>query len=256
MEELKSRYESELRRMVQFLQSQENKYTEYFDQIENTALDLAMLKPEDTETLSELKNSALSCIEQMEGVKKRRKVLFNLEKVYGCENMSFAPNGLAGDIQQIKLLATYKKAMERASMPNPSKTSMFREYERLVWEELHPGKRYVPAGEEDEDIEVEDYKESFKCPISMKEFEVPVYNDVCKHTYEEDAINKSIDNQPQIRCPVAGCTSMVSRNMLKPDRGVMRRMYRTKLMQKLKPEQKQFTVVGQEDDDDDAMEED
>lgn len=69
-------------------------------------------------------------------------------------------------------------------------------------------KEYSDYEEEEEDMVVEETRESFKCPLTKQYYESPVTSKTCGHSFSSAAIFEVIDNSEssKIKCPVPACS--------------------------------------------------
>jgi hypothetical protein len=116
--------------------------------------------------------------------------------------------------------------------------------------------------DEDDDIQIQRTKTSTKCPLTLREFEEPVTSSKCKHSFEASAImemiqlsSETVGGQPArrgggstggekaVRCPVASCNHMLTKNDLQKDKTIMYHIARLQRARRL-----------EEDDDEDGDE--
>ena len=80
-------------------------------------------------------------------------------------------------------------------------------------------------GNDDDDIVVDQEIQSLKCPITLTLLENPVRNTKCPHVYSLDAITELLRLGRGIcRCPVAGCQASVTKNDLREDKAMARKV--------------------------------
>jgi hypothetical protein len=116
--------------------------------------------------------------------------------------------------------------------------------------------------DDDDDIQIQRTKTSTKCPLTLREFKEPVTSSKCKHSFEASAImemiqlsSETVGGQPArrgggstggekaVRCPVASCNHMLTKNDLQKDKTIMYHIARLQRARRL-----------EEDDDDDGDE--
>lgn len=87
---------------------------------------------------------------------------------------------------------------------------------------------HVEAGEDSDsdDIQIARQTESYKCPITQREFTDPVRVSQCGHTFERDAILQLVGHNPSMICPANGCSQNFARKDLKPNKFIMMKLAR------------------------------
>jgi hypothetical protein len=116
--------------------------------------------------------------------------------------------------------------------------------------------------DDDDDIQIQRTKTSTKCPLTLREFKDPVTSSKCKHSFEASAImemiqlsSETVGGQPArrgagatggekaVRCPVASCNHMLTKNDLQKDKTIIYHIARLQRARRL-----------EEDDDEDGEE--
>ncbi|KAJ3092037.1 hypothetical protein HK102_011385 [Quaeritorhiza haematococci] len=122
----------------------------------------------------------------------------------------------------------------------------YREFNKQVWEAQHPGQKYAPdAEEDDEDLVVMDQTQSFKCPITQAIMDKPYTSKVCKHSFSSAVINFIKESRSsQIECPVAGCQSYLKLADLAYDRALARKIAKSQASQASEDDDEETAVVG------------
>eukprot|EP00048_Salpingoeca_helianthica_P023705 m.26451 g.26451 ORF g.26451 m.26451 type:complete len:226 (+) comp8939_c0_seq2:31-708(+) len=82
-----------------------------------------------------------------------------------------------------------------------------------------------PDGDEELTVQVE---ESFVCPMTRMLFVEPYTSKLCNHSFSKNAIMAALSRgSSRTRCPVVGCTKMLTRADVVPDPALQRRMERS-----------------------------
>jgi len=108
--------------------------------------------------------------------------------------------------------------------------------------------------DDDDDIQIQRTKTSTKCPLTLQEFRDPVTSSKCKHSFEASAImemiknsNETVNGQPAgrgraakgekaVRCPVASCDHMLTKDDLHKDKTIMYHIARLQRARRLEEE--------------------
>jgi single-stranded DNA-binding protein len=108
--------------------------------------------------------------------------------------------------------------------------------------------------DDDDDIQIQRTKTSTKCPLTLQEFRDPVTSSKCKHSFEASAIMEMIKNSSEtvggqpaargraatgekaVRCPVASCDHMLTKNDLHKDKTIMYHIARLQRARRLEEE--------------------
>jgi hypothetical protein len=107
----------------------------------------------------------------------------------------------------------------------------------------------------DDDIQIQRTKTSTKCPLTLQEFRDPVTSSKCKHSFEASAImemiqhsHETVGGQPAsrsraaaggektVRCPVASCDHMLTKNDLHKDKTIVYQIARLQRARRLEEE--------------------
>lgn len=121
------------------------------------------------------------------------------------------------------LFDAMKKIREQviASTSNSSQVDEgMKEFRRDLWYSNHPNETF--PDDEGEEIAVVSHARSINlnCPITNAPLVEPVRNSKCKHTYSKPAILALIQQRSRngaLSCPVAGCSSIISKDSLERD---------------------------------------
>lgn len=101
-----------------------------------------------------------------------------------------------------------------------------------------PGVTEIGGDESDDDIAIDRERISTRCPITLREFEDPVKSTKCNHSFEKEAIFGMINQsrpptgQPgrghvkSVQCPATGCHQSLTKDDLKTDAVLVRRIRR------------------------------
>ncbi|KAF2207932.1 hypothetical protein CERZMDRAFT_88178 [Cercospora zeae-maydis SCOH1-5] len=99
----------------------------------------------------------------------------------------------------------------------------------------------------DDDIELVQGQISTKCPLTLQEFREPLTSTKCRHTFESFAILELIAQSTMrpkaAQCPVPGCSAILERGDVRPDKLTLRKIQR---IQRNRQEQE----AGHDSDDD------
>ena len=110
------------------------------------------------------------------------------------------------------------------------------DFKRRVWDVKHENQpapaTWFPTAtdadhdDEDDDLIIGQEIQSLKCPITLQLLEKPVRNENCVHVYSHDAIKELIRHGQggRCKCPVAGCSAIVSMKTLREDKAMARRV--------------------------------
>ncbi|CAM9295368.1 unnamed protein product, partial [Sphacelaria rigidula] len=80
-------------------------------------------------------------------------------------------------------------------------------------------------GGDDEDLFVVNNETNLICPLTNAQFKKPVKSTKCNHTFEESAIHQHLKiEKGNAKCPVAGCAHKVTRQDLKVDKDMERKV--------------------------------
>jgi len=108
--------------------------------------------------------------------------------------------------------------------------------------------------DDDDDIQIQRTKTSTKCPLTLQEFKDPVTSSKCKHSFEASAIlemikhskeivgaqpagrGKTTGGEKAVRCPVASCDHMLTKNDLHKDKTIMYHIARLQRARRLEEE--------------------
>lgn len=93
------------------------------------------------------------------------------------------------------------------------------------------------AEDSDDDLQIARETISTKCPLTLQEFRDPFSSRLCRHTFERGAIlgllndpsnrvTRPSDNVRAVRCPVGGCSALLTTNDLHTDAVIMRKIRR------------------------------
>ncbi|KXN72480.1 hypothetical protein CONCODRAFT_16126 [Conidiobolus coronatus NRRL 28638] len=95
------------------------------------------------------------------------------------------------------------------------------EYKTKVWKVHHPNQPLPQLGRRsrnNDDLVVEEIRESLKCPITTNYYEDPVVSSQCKHSFSRKAIEECIrSGRGSFTCPVSGCDKIIRQSYLKPN---------------------------------------
>ncbi|KAK2003508.1 hypothetical protein LX36DRAFT_651106 [Colletotrichum falcatum] len=108
------------------------------------------------------------------------------------------------------------------------------------------------ADDSDEDIVIAGEVRDYRCPLSLQEFENPVSNKVCSHTYEKQWIVDMLQQAPMKRaqCPVAGCSMELGLEDLYDDQVILRKMKRALEEQRRREEEEADGSISDEENED------
>jgi len=103
----------------------------------------------------------------------------------------------------------------------------YRDFRSKIWQVKHSGEPMPEEEEnndEDEELVVSTQKESYKCPITMKDLSSPVYSSKkCKHRYSDAILGYLQGSKP---CPVSGCRTQLTRADVERDKTFERTLER------------------------------
>eukprot|EP01130_Rhizamoeba_saxonica_P017572 TRINITY_DN8551_c0_g1_i2.p1 TRINITY_DN8551_c0_g1~~TRINITY_DN8551_c0_g1_i2.p1 ORF type:complete len:243 (-),score=64.41 TRINITY_DN8551_c0_g1_i2:44-724(-) len=117
----------------------------------------------------------------------------------------------------------YEQRVEQLSEnSNPQQylkgNGLYRDFKQRVWAINHEGEA-LPEEFQDEELVVmtqTDDTDNFTfCPITREVMTDPVRNDPCGHAYSREAIMQHLRKSK--KCPIAACSSLVSKNSLSDD---------------------------------------
>jgi hypothetical protein len=95
-------------------------------------------------------------------------------------------------------------------------------------------------GDSDDDIAIVRGQISTRCPLTLQEFKDPLMSTKCPHMFEKSAIFEMIRNsmtRPKaVVCPVQGCRMMLSKDDLKLDPVLLRKVQRIQKSRELQEE--------------------
>ncbi|GAA5861246.1 hypothetical protein JCM3774_002240 [Rhodotorula dairenensis] len=109
-------------------------------------------------------------------------------------------------------------------------------YRNLIWENLTGGqpvpgvKRFLPREEGDEESDEEEIEfgaqtSNFQCPIELGVLVDPFKSTVCPHAFSGRSIAELIQReQGRTRCPVAGCSQVLTMSNIERDEQLARRV--------------------------------
>ncbi|KAI5845375.1 zinc-finger of the MIZ type in Nse subunit-domain-containing protein [Tricharina praecox] len=80
--------------------------------------------------------------------------------------------------------------------------------------------------EDEDDLQIARQTESYKCPLTQREFTDPVRAPKCGHTFEKDAIIQLLGNHANMTCPANGCSQNFARRDLEPNKFIMMKLAR------------------------------
>lgn len=103
-----------------------------------------------------------------------------------------------------------------------------------IWEVYHEGqvpnisREFSDYEESDDEMVVEETRESYKCPLTKQYFEEPVTSKVCHHSFTRTAIESVFDGSYNglILCPVPSCSHHFQRRDLVPNSALEKRTKR------------------------------
>jgi SUMO ligase MMS21 Smc5/6 complex component len=108
------------------------------------------------------------------------------------------------------------------------------DFKRRVWDVKHENQPAPPTWfptdtdadeEEDDDLIIGQEIQSLNCPITLSLLEKPVRNENCVHIYSYDAIKELVrQGGGRCRCPVTGCSAVVSMKTVREDKAMARRV--------------------------------
>lgn len=112
------------------------------------------------------------------------------------------------------------------------------------------------GADSDDDIAVSKMTISTKCPLTLQEFKNPLTSTKCPHNFESDAIMQMIDqSRPQpvdggrpqkaVQCPVSGCSQLLTKNDLRVDNVLIRKIKRVQEAARLAEEESDEDDDGQ-----------
>eukprot|EP01102_Stenamoeba_stenopodia_P004694 TRINITY_DN15016_c0_g1_i1.p1 TRINITY_DN15016_c0_g1~~TRINITY_DN15016_c0_g1_i1.p1 ORF type:complete len:228 (+),score=51.22 TRINITY_DN15016_c0_g1_i1:32-715(+) len=123
-----------------------------------------------------------------------------------------------------KRVATHAKAQV-----DPKTHPKYRSFLETTWKAAHPDEPF-PGENEDEDIQFLSQQGELLDPLTRAPYVRPMKNS-CGHTYSYDSIMTHIhkSRKRDVKCPVAGCRSMVSEATLQRDVEMERKMKKREL---------------------------
>lgn len=92
----------------------------------------------------------------------------------------------------------------------------------------YPLTRFAEDGDDDSDddeIEIGGATQNFTCPLTLTMLEEPMTSKACKHSYSKAAIFEYLGTSVMgKKCPASGCQQTISRNTLREDPKLGRRV--------------------------------
>ncbi|VVA97692.1 unnamed protein product [Arabis nemorensis] len=161
---------------------------------------------------------------QTEKVKDLENSVAELLGLYGdCAHRSSAIQAVANGYQPGEQLTDFQKLLDdeftklKTTSPSvPQNDHLLRQFREAVWNVHHAGEPM--PGDDEEDIVMTSTQcplLNVTCPLSGKpltELADPVRSMVCKHVYDKAAIMHYIGNNPNAKCPIAGCVGKLQNN--------------------------------------------
>lgn len=136
------------------------------------------------------------------------------------------------DIRYEELYNQYKQMPQYVRFSEDNAPEYY-EMRKNIWQLHHDtnlpnlAKEYSDyvANEDDEELVVEETKESFKCLLTKQYYENPVTSKVCHHSFSRDAIYQVFANSDtrKIKCPIPACAHQFTKQDLVPDEVLARR---------------------------------
>eukprot|EP01094_Clydonella_sp_ATCC50884_P026683 TRINITY_DN7407_c0_g1_i2.p1 TRINITY_DN7407_c0_g1~~TRINITY_DN7407_c0_g1_i2.p1 ORF type:complete len:150 (-),score=34.22 TRINITY_DN7407_c0_g1_i2:149-598(-) len=96
--------------------------------------------------------------------------------------------------------------------PAEHQHQMLTDFDRRVWEAVHPDQPFTQTAGGDEDDEIQMTAQgprSTMCQLSQMEFEEPVKIRACGHTFSKAPLTAFIGRSGSKGCPKIGCNAMV-----------------------------------------------
>lgn len=181
----------------------------------------------------------------------KQKVASQYQFPPGFENM----NEKNIDSMRVENFAlTYKRNFENAlqqyqSIPKSKKYGEDLGYQSMkkeVWEIFHFGtsapnfnKEFSDYEESDEEMVVEETRQSYKCPLTKQYFESPVTSRVCNHSFSKAAIEHvfQISSNSSLKCPIPSCSHHFGNSDLYPNKDLERLTKRAQARERREHEQ-------------------
>ncbi|PWN47950.1 hypothetical protein IE53DRAFT_389887 [Violaceomyces palustris] len=124
---------------------------------------------------------------------------------------------------------------QRTSRTKYAQNPAYMQFREQIWEVSQTGAMppitdLVPAepGDEadsDEDLVVGGVMQDYKCPLSARILEDPLSSTVCKHSYSRREVMEYLaGNGGTARCPATGCDKVITRQNLKENRELRKRV--------------------------------
>ncbi|KAL1202457.1 E3 SUMO-protein ligase MMS21 [Cardamine amara subsp. amara] len=161
---------------------------------------------------------------QTDKVKDLENSVAELLGLYGdCNHRSSAIQSVANGYQPREQLTDFQKLLDdefkklKATTSSvPQNDHLMRQFREAVWNVHHAGEPM--PGDDEEDIVMTSTQcplLNMTCPLSGKpvtELADPVRSMDCRHVYEKAVILHYIVNNPNAKCPVAGCRGILQNN--------------------------------------------
>ncbi|KAI5781201.1 zinc-finger of the MIZ type in Nse subunit-domain-containing protein [Geopyxis carbonaria] len=111
------------------------------------------------------------------------------------------------------------------------------------------------SGSDSDELEVAQEKQSFKCPLTLRDFEEPVKSTLCPHIFEKSAIFGMFRRGNQgVECPMPGCNKLLTKESMKVDTYILKKMQRTRKLEEAARRREEAEMEDEEEEEEEEGE--